>query len=79
MMCYGKSTLNGANSGGQSPLWMRGSNCDLTAAGCLTRPFAGLEPYGVKIPSTVLMGNGGSDSAGLPGTGTADVSEQIST
>ena len=72
MMCCGKSILNGVNSGGQSPLWMRGSDHDLTAAGCLTTPFAGLETYGVKMPSTVLMGNGGSDSAGLPGTGTAD-------
>jgi len=36
--------------------------------GCLTTPYAGLEPYGVKVPSTVLRGKGGSDPAGLPGT-----------
>jgi hypothetical protein len=37
-------------------------------SGCLTTPYAGLEPYGVKMPSTVLKGKGGSDPAGLPGT-----------
>ncbi len=49
MMCYGKSILNGVNSGGQSPPWTRGSDHDLTAAGCLTTPYAGLEPYGGSL------------------------------
>ena len=43
-------------------------------SGCLTTPYSGLEPYGVKVPSTVLRGKGGSDPAGLPGTATADSS-----
>ena len=68
MMCYGKSILNGANSGDQSPHWMQSSNHELTAAGCLTTPYAGLEPYAGKLASTVLMGKGGSNPAGLPGT-----------
>ena len=47
-------------------------------SGCLTTPYPGLEPYGGKPPSTVLRGKGGGDPAGLPGTGTAELSGQIS-